>query len=111
MALAYAVAGRGALGDMWFKVVDITLDAAYAAGGYALSTLAVGLGANGTILAVIPLGARGGFLYEWNQTTNRLMVRDVSGAVGTATPEVANALAALNGIVVRCIVLGKGSPG
>jgi hypothetical protein len=36
------------------------------------------------------------------------MVRDFSGGVGVASPEVANSLAALNGIVVRVLAWGIG---
>jgi hypothetical protein len=90
--------------------VDITLDAAYAAGGYSLPTQALGLGANGVILGVIPM-TNPGFIMDWDPAGNKLRARDASGAVGAATPEAANNLAALNGLVVRCFVLGKGSPG
>lgn len=111
MALSYNIVGRGSLGNLWVKIVDITLDALYAAGGYDLDERSVGLGANGTILAVIPLGARGGFMPDWNPATGRLLVRDASGAAGVATPEVANNLAGLGGLVVRTIIFGTGSPG
>jgi hypothetical protein len=110
MALAYAIRGRGALGDMWVKIVDITLDAAYAAGGYTLAPGSVGLGANGVILGVIPM-SNPGFIADWDPVASKLRVRDASGGVGAATPEAANNLAALNGLVLRCLVLGRGSPG
>jgi hypothetical protein len=109
MALAYAVRRRGQAGDFQIRLVDITLDAAYAAGGYALSSQQMGLGSNGTVLAVIPIGARGGFFGDWNQTTGLLMIRDASGVAGAASPEVGNANAAINGVVVRCLVIGVGA--
>jgi len=96
---------------MWVRVVDITFDASYAAGGYALSARSLGLGANGVVIAVIPVGSRGGFFADYNQGTGALMVRDASGSVGAASTEVGNNNANINGVVQRCVVLGKGSPG
>lgn len=110
MALAYNIRGRGSLGDMWVKTVDITLDAAYAAGGYTLDTRLVGLGSSGVIFGVIAM-SNPGFILDWDPAASKLRVRDASGGVGAATPEVANALAGLNGLVIRCLILGKGSPG
>jgi hypothetical protein len=110
MALGYNIIARGAIGDLWFKVVDLTLDSAYAAGGYTLSPGSLGLGANGVVLGVIPM-SNPGFITDFNQATGKLRIRDASGGVGAATPEAANNLAALNGLVVRCLVLGRGSPG
>lgn len=107
MALAYSIKDRSAFGDLFVRVADITLDAAYAAGGYALTPQLLGFGANGTILHVAS-GVVGGFLTEWNPATGKLMVRDSSGGVGAASPEVANSLAALNGLVVRVVAYGKG---
>lgn len=109
MALAYSIKRRGQSGDFQFRLVDITLDNAYAAGGYALSAQQMGLGLNGVILAVIGLGVKAGFLTEWDQVNLKLMVRDASGGVGAATPEVANALAGLNGLVTRVFVIGVGT--
>jgi hypothetical protein len=108
MALAYNVVGRGSIGDLFVRVVDITLDAAYAAGGYTLSTLSAGFGTNGTVLAIIPCGVLPGFLPEFVPATGKLRIRDASGGVGAATPEVANNLAGLNGLVLRAVVLGRG---
>lgn len=110
MALAYNIRGRGSLGDMWVKTVDITLDAAYAAGGYTLDPKGLGLGNAGVIFGIVPM-SNPGFIMDWDPVASKLRVRDASGGVGAATPEVANALAGLNGLVVRCLVLGKGSPG
>jgi len=109
MAITYGVVSRQAFGDLFVRLVDLTFGGSdYVAGGYTLDPKSVGLGANGTIIAVIPLGAGGGFLYEWNRATGKLMVRDSSGSVGAVTPEVANSLAALNGKIVTCLVLGRG---
>lgn len=109
MALAYSIKRRGSAGDLSFRVVDITLDSAYAAGGYALDAKSMGFGQNGAILFVLLSGAgRGGFLAEYDHSARKLLVRDASGGVGAASPEVANNLAGLNGIVLRALVFGDG---
>lgn len=107
MALGYSIKDRGSFGDLNVRIVDITLDAAYAAGGYALDTQQCGFGKNGTILYA-DTGVVGGFLTEFNPSTGKIMVRDSSGGVGAASPEVAANLAGLNGLVLRCKVMGKG---
>lgn len=110
MALAYNIVRRGSLGDMWVKLVDVTLDSAYAAGGYDLDERSVGLGTNGSIDFVLAT-PRGGFIPDWNPATGRLLIRDASGAANVATPEVGNNLGLLNGLVVRLLIIGRGSPG
>lgn len=110
MALGYNIVRRGSFGDLWYRIVDITLDNAYLAGGYDLDERSVGLGSNGSIDFVLA-SARGGFFTDWNPATGRLMIRDASGVAGAASPEVANANANINGVVVRCFVIGRGSPG
>lgn len=107
MALSYNVVGRGTIGDMFVRVVDITLDNAYAAGGWALSAQSLGFGANGTILGVIPFSDGTGRFLSWDRSANKLMVRDASGAANAATPEITT-LTQMNTVVVRCLVLGKG---
>jgi hypothetical protein len=103
-----AVVDRGSAGDLNFRIVDITLSGSdYAAGGWTITPQALGFGANGVIYQ-LEVGPKGGFLFEWNQATGKLMARDSSGGVGAATPETANSLAALNGIVIRGIAWGKG---
>lgn len=108
MALAYSVVSRGNDGgELSQRVVDVTLDAAYAAGGYALSTQSLGLGSNGVIKHVVG-GVFGGFLVEWDFTNNKLKVRDASGLAGAASPEVPNNDANINGVVARLVVFGTG---
>jgi len=102
------IVDRGAAGDLAFRIVDIALSGSdYTAGGWTITPQSLGFGANGVIYQ-LDVSAKGGFLFEWNQTTGKLVARDVSGGVGTATPETANGLAALNGITIRGIAWGKG---
>lgn len=106
MALGYSVVNRSAFGDLFARVVDVTLDNAYQAGGYTPDPQGLGFGKNGVILAMIPVGSRGGFFTDFSG--GKLMVRDASGAAGAASPEVGNNNAAINGLVQRFLVLGKG---
>ena len=109
MALTYSIKRRGSAGDLAFRVVDITLDANYAAGGYTLTPQLMGFGSNGSVVfALVGGGGRAGFFMEYDQVNNKLIVRDFSGGVGAASPEVANALAGLNGVVVRVLAFGVG---
>jgi hypothetical protein len=111
MALSYTRIKNSDLGRLWVRLVDITAGAGdYLAGGYVLDPKMLGFGVNGTILGAIPLTSNG-FILEFVSATNAIRIRDASGGVGAATPEVANALAALNGLTFRLLVLGLGSPG
>jgi hypothetical protein len=108
MALGYAVRDRGAFGDLFTRLVDITFDASYAAGGYTLDAKQCGFGTNGQILMATTGGTSGGFFLEVSPATGKLIVRDASGAAGAVSPEVPNNAAALNGVVARVMLFGKG---
>jgi hypothetical protein len=107
MALGYTVRDRGSFGDLFTRLVDITFDASYAGGGYALDARQCGFGVNGQILMALS-GAIGGFFTELSPSTGKLLVRDASGAAGAVSPEVPNNAAALNGVVGRVLLFGKG---
>ena len=106
MALSYTIRDRGAFGGLFTRLVDITFDNAYAAGGYTLDAKQCGFGTNGTILSA--LGSNGGFFADLSPSTGKLLVRDASGAAGAVSPEVPNNAAALNTVVMRLFLLGKG---
>lgn len=109
MALGYTIIRRGSFGDLSYRIADVTLDNAYAAGGYVLNPQQMGFGTNGSIVfALISGGGADGFILEWDETTAKLKARDSSGGVGAVTPEVANNLAALNNVKVRVFALGIG---
>ena len=111
MALTYTRVKNSDLGQLWVRLVDVApANGDYAAGGYVLDPKQLGFGINGVILGAIPLVSNG-FLLEFVPATSALRIRDMSGGVGAATPEVANGLAALNGLTFRLLVLGRGSPG
>lgn len=109
MTLGYSIIRRGSFGDLTYRIVDVTLDNAYAAGGYTLDPKQMGFGTNGQIVfALVSGGGADGFILEWDETATKLKARDASGGVGAATPEVANALAGLNGVKVRLFAVGVG---
>lgn len=111
MALTYARVKNSDVGQVWMRLVDVTAGAAdYTTGGYVLDPKQLGLGTNGQILGVVPLTS-GGFILEFVTATSALRIRDASGGVGAATPEVAAGAAALNGLTFRLLVIGRGSPG
>jgi len=93
---------------MFTRLVDITLDNAYQAGGYTLDPQQCGFGKNGTILHASSGSTSGGFGVEVSPSTGKLLVRDASGAAGAVSPEVPNNAAALSGVVIRLLLFGKG---
>src|SRR6516165_11339243 len=101
MTLGYAVKRRFSVGDLTARIVDVTLDASYAAGGYTLTPQQMGFGLNGVLYLVLPTPCADGFLTEWDEAASKLKIRDSSGAAGAATPEVANNLAGLATVTVR----------
>jgi hypothetical protein len=108
LAITPNIVKRGSAGELFFRVVDILLDNAYPAGGWAISPQQLGFGINGVVYGVIPLSDQGGFAVSWNRTTNKLMVRDASGAANTLTPEITTATL-MNGVTVRVLAFGVGS--
>jgi len=107
MALSSSIVDRGAFGDLFFRVVDITLDNAYAAGGWQLTAALLGFGTNGVVYGVIPFSDATGRFVSWDRTANKLMVRDASGAANAASPEITT-LTQMNGVILRVLAFGKG---
>lgn len=109
MAASAATIKRGAAGDMFFRIVDVTLDNSYPAGGYALAPAALGLGASGTVFMVdaATVSKTGGWLCGWDYTNSKLQVFDGSGAASLAMHEI-GAGTSLAGVVVRLFVMGFG---
>lgn len=107
MALSYNIVERGAFGQMFVRIVDITMDNSYPSGGWLLDPQALGFGKNGVILAVVPFNDISGRFPFYNVATGKLMIRDASGAANAATPEITT-VAQMNTIVLRCLVYGKG---
>jgi hypothetical protein len=108
MAASAAIVDRGAAGDLFTRIVDITLDGSYPAGGYPLTAQQLGLGTNGVILFVDGTGSKtGGWIVAWDYTNGKLQVFDGSGAANVAMHEVA-AATVLTGVVARLLVWGKG---
>ena len=109
--LTYAIKGRGSIGDIGIRIADITMDNAYPSpGGWALDPKGLGFGANGTVLYVDPSSAKIGYMLEYDAASNKLKAYQ-NGAGNSPNTELANNSAVLNGIVVRAVIYGKGSPG
>jgi hypothetical protein len=108
MAAAAAIVDRGAAGDLFTRVVDVTLDGSYPAGGYPLTPQQLGLGANGQIMFVDANYSKvGGWECAWDYTNGKLQVFDGSGAANAAAHEVI-ATTVLTGVIARLMVWGKG---
>lgn len=108
MAATAAIIKRGASGDLFERIVDVTLDASYPAGGYALTPQQLGFGLNGSILMVLGAASKtAGWDAAWDYTNGKLQVFDGSGAANVAMHEVA-AATVLTGVVVRLLVKGVG---
>lgn len=112
MAPSPVIKDRGAAGDLFFRVIDLTLDATYAVGGWPLTAQQLGFGLNGVIFFV-DVGSKSGYIFEWDQVNTKLKAYQGDNANVAAAPAVevpANA-AGLNGLVLRVLAFGKGSPG
>jgi hypothetical protein len=109
MAAAATVVDRGAFGDLFSRIVDVTLDSSYPAGGYPLASKDLGFGQNGVVFFVDGSGysKTGGWAAGWDYTNGKLQIFDASGAANAAGHEVI-ATTVLTGVVVRLLCLGKG---
>jgi hypothetical protein len=109
MAASTNIVDRGAAGDLFFRVVDVTLDASYPAGGYPLAAKDFGFGANGVIFMIDPgtYSKTGGWSIGWDYTNSKLQVFDASGAANAVNHEVI-ATTVLTGVVCRILAMGKG---
>jgi hypothetical protein len=108
MAATTAIVKRGASGDLFDRLVDVTLDASYPAGGYPLTPQQLGFGLNGSIVFVDGAASKtGGWEAGWDYTNGKLQVFDSSGAASAAMHEVAPATV-LTGVVVRLACKGVG---
>jgi hypothetical protein len=111
MAPAVSIKRRNAVGDQFERLVELTLDATYPSpGGWPLTPQQLGFGANGVIDSVQVAENRDGFNFSWNTVTQKLVARR-TGAINVAEEEAPNNLAALNTLVIRLLVRGRGSPG
>lgn len=109
MALAYTIRRRGSAGDLAYRVVDVTLDNNYPAGGWVLSPQSMGFGSTGDIVFALLTG-RSGYALVYDHTSDKLRAYQGDNANAAAAPgvELAGASAALNGVVVRILAFGDG---
>jgi hypothetical protein len=97
---------RDAWGQLSVRIMDITLDGSYAAGGYAVTPQQAGFGQGGVIVYSI-LPEINGYSLEWVPATAKLKVLQ-NGAGSAPNAEVANNAAGINGLVARVLFLGYG---
>jgi len=107
MAATTTIVRRGASGDE--RIVDVTLDSSYPAGGYPLASKDLGFGGSGRIDFVDAGGMSktGGWESAWDYTNSKLQIFDSSAAANAVAHEVAGGTV-LTGIVVRLLVRGSG---
>jgi hypothetical protein len=107
VALSYSVLDRSANGDLFFQVIDITLDNSYPSGGWPVTAQSLGFGVGGDIYGVIILNQNAtGRHLDWDQVNKKIMCRDASGAANAATPEITTATQ-MNTVVLRVLALGR----
>lgn len=108
MAASPSIIRRGASGDLFERLVDVTLDGSYPAGGYPLTPQQLGFGLNGRVMFVqANASTTGGWEAGWDYTNSKLQIFDSSGAANAAMHEVA-AATVLTGVVVRVTAKGIG---
>ena len=106
MAASTAVVLRGS--DGVSRIVDVTLDSSYPAGGYPLASKDLGFGTNGLIdMVIATMSKTGGWEVSWDYTNSKLQVFDSSGAAGAASVQLTGGQN-LTGVVVRLQVYGRG---
>jgi hypothetical protein len=104
MAVSYGAPVKdGVVGDLRYRVVDVTFDSSYPTGGEASAPSAYGLT---DIICLIPLTASG-YTPEYDDTNSKIKMYWVDTTVdGAALAEVANTTN-LSAVTVRFFVLGK----
>lgn len=103
MALTFGTTKRINIKDAggWrFGIVDITLDGAYAAGGWEITAANLGIS---TLYLLIPASARSGYVLEWDQVNGKLKAyQEADGATAMGEIDAGD----LDTVVVRCLYIG-----
>lgn len=107
MALTYSIKQHLNLGNVQGKIVDITFDSSYAAGGEDVSLAKIGLMFCYGLWPMAADLASGVYTFAYNPTTKKLIAfwGDYSAAADGPHTEVA-ATTNLSTVVARCLVLG-----
>lgn len=99
MALGFASPTLNDIDAAHARLVDITLDNSYPTNGWAVTPANFGLT---EIITIFPMNANG-YDIQWDGTASKLKVYSAAGT------ELVNASAALNNVVVRALVIGRGA--
>lgn len=107
MAITTSIVGRDTLGSRAARFVEVTLDALYVSGGWALTPKQLGLGTNGKVHGVIVLNPILGLYYvQYESATAKLNVYESTGAAGVLRElTTANAMDTL---VAKLVAVGYG---
>lgn len=110
MALGYAIVKKGVAGNFRLNVVDVTLDGAYAAGGYDLDEASLGVS---SVSFIAPVNATSvGVLPVYNHTTGKLLLYKGASTVTVTSGNAAFTELATNDTIisashkVRLLVMG-----
>lgn len=107
MAITTSIVGRDTLGSRAARFVEVTLDALYVSGGWAVTPKQLGLGTNGKIHGVIVLNPiLGGYTVVWDSSTQKLNVYETTVAGGVQV-ELTTATA-MDTLVVELVAVGYG---
>lgn len=111
MAATVTAVQTGVPGESRFVVADITMDAAYPAGGYPITPASFGLSSidflsiSGGVRQGTAAGL--GICWEWDHVASKLKAWKVGAAVATPLSEVANTDLAVGGAKLRVYVVGR----
>jgi hypothetical protein len=92
----------GVPGNLKYRIVKITFDSSYAAGGEALTATTLGFE---TVALVIAQAEDSGYVAQYDYTNSKLALYE-AGADAAALDEVA-ATTDVSAVIVRCLVLGR----
>jgi hypothetical protein len=115
MAIAYTVVQKGSLGNWAANLIDIALDATYAAGGYTIDPASCGLSAIAYFQGYMKTGEN--FVVNYNHTAAKIEILKGASTVTVTTGSGAFSEMATNDTyvsattIVRALVIGVSASG
>lgn len=115
MAQSYKIVRRGVAGNLRINIVDVTLDAAYAAGGYVLDAKQLGVASIDLVIPEVITGEK--VSATWVKSTGAVLMLKGASTVTVTTGSAAFTELATNDTlvsattVVRCVVYGDAPTG
>lgn len=108
---AFVIKRRGNFGELSMRIVDVTLNNNYDAGGWAVTAKQLGFGLSGEIDALIGGDMiLDGYYLGYDRTNKKLMVRQGDNDNISDSPgiELAGASSVMNAKVARLVFVGRG---